>query len=395
MAARRGARGPQTVCRGPERRATPVAEGEGAEPTAADTRVGVRVSNDAASRRESFELFWVDERGPKPASPSPPTCRRGRAGSCAPATGGLRDLSRPAAQGRCPRLRQHALPRGRAAARGDGLLRRDRPRRRSDRTPVLPGARLPRVGGPERQGPSPLADRCAVVRPGHFRAAGRADRGHDAGQRREAQDVPPGGGDCAGCPRRQGRFGDARRPGGDGPERVRGEVDRSRRPAVGDPVRPPALRPAGRAAVQRLHQDPLLEVSSHRARGGGRRARAGPVRGGRPGDRREGPGPGMARGPGQRLGPRRQPARAIVEILSAHVGISGWAEPAPFRRDDPAGARSRAVAGARARPGLGPGRREAGRDPGRGQAREPRVRRHRPAGRLRGRDRRVVAGRSR
>jgi hypothetical protein len=49
----------------------PLPEGESAAPDAADARAGVRVSNDAASRRESFELSWIDERGADAGKPVP------------------------------------------------------------------------------------------------------------------------------------------------------------------------------------------------------------------------------------------------------------------------------------------------------------------------------------
>jgi hypothetical protein len=48
---------------GPNAGLHPLPEGEGTEPNAADRQAGVRVSNDAASRRESFELCWIDGRG--------------------------------------------------------------------------------------------------------------------------------------------------------------------------------------------------------------------------------------------------------------------------------------------------------------------------------------------
>jgi hypothetical protein len=54
---------------GPNAGLHPLPEGEGTEPNAADTQVGVRVSNDAASRRESFDLYWLDGRGTDAGKP--------------------------------------------------------------------------------------------------------------------------------------------------------------------------------------------------------------------------------------------------------------------------------------------------------------------------------------
>jgi hypothetical protein len=46
-------------------------EEEGAEPAATDPTLAVRVSNDAGSRRESFEIAWTDERGDDSGKPIP------------------------------------------------------------------------------------------------------------------------------------------------------------------------------------------------------------------------------------------------------------------------------------------------------------------------------------
>ena len=94
----------------------------------------------------------------------------------------------------------------------------------------------------------------------------------------------------------------------------------SRRDARRDRLRPPALRPAGRRPVQRLHQDPFLEVSAAQAGIARRLQQSWPGSKRRPRRRRENRRQGTARRPGERLAAGRQPARAVVEVRAADDG---------------------------------------------------------------------------
>ena len=107
----------------------------------------VRVFNDPGSRREKFELLWIDEqRSQPPASRSTSTSRRARAASCAcPGRQRVRVAPIAPAEGRRARdSTTRCTSRTNDARRGDRPLHRHRSRRRSRRPALLPRARLRR-----------------------------------------------------------------------------------------------------------------------------------------------------------------------------------------------------------------------------------------------------------
>ncbi len=92
----------------------------------------------------------------------------------------------------------------------------------------------------------------------------------------------------------------------------------------------------GRGSVQRFHQDPLLEISTHRwGSAGGARVLA-RFENRRRRHHRETHGQRKARRSGERMAASRQPARPVVEVRPAHVGITGVAKPAAGDRGQPA-----------------------------------------------------------
>ena len=209
------------------------------------------------------------------ASRSTSMSRRARAASCAcPGRRVPRRTESLRLKGDAHGVRQHALPRRRGEGRGDRPLRRQRSPRRSRRPALLPRARLPRHAAAERADP-----RCAV-------RAARLGAGIDVGiesgaaaptlvivsAETDAGERPPAAGlrarrrDGARRGRRAGAGRDAGRTGGHPGLGRRGSGRRERRHARRDRLRPSALRPAGRRPVQRLHQDPFLEVSPDQAR---------------------------------------------------------------------------------------------------------------------------------
>ena len=300
--------------------------------------------------------------GREPGRPRAPARRR-RADAVAPA------------EGRRARLRQHALPRGRAA-------RRRRPSSTSATTRaddpdgllyylerVFRGHAPADASRSSRsRRPTPLGVRARPRRP-----AGRPGGRDHAGERRAGSGkFVRGRRDGARRRHRARPAPDARRAGGRPGRGRRGSARRARRDARRDRLRPSALRPARRRPVQRLHQDPFLEVSADR-----RRARSATSRvlarfeNGDPAVVEKAARQGAARRPGQRLEPGRQPARAVVEVRPADGGAARGPRPAPVRRGEPTGRRPRAAAAPRTRPRAGR-RPQAGRRGRHARAGQPR-----------------------
>ena len=112
-------------------------------------------STTQSSRREKFELLWVDDKGAgtgKPIDVYVPPGESRVVQVPRPARSGIAPCA-PAA-GRRARLRQHAVFRGRTTRGDDRPLHRHRSRRRSRRPSLLPRARL------RRHAPADRAHRC-------------------------------------------------------------------------------------------------------------------------------------------------------------------------------------------------------------------------------------------
>ena len=339
---------------------------EGGEPNAADTRAGVRVSNDAASRRESFELFWVDERGAEAGKPVP--------AYVPPGESRVVRVPRPAGSATYRGLRlkgdAHAFDNTLYLAaeprrRGDRLLRRHRPRRRSDRPPLLPGARLPRDGaaGASRSVPSRRPLSCRSTRAFPCRWSSLTGGTTPANVEKLRKFLQEGGTVLYVLGAKDGSETLAALAGTAPSKFEEKSIDRGvllSEIAFDHPLFAPLAGPQFNDFTK-IHFWKYRRIAPESLGDARVLAR---FEGGDPAVVEKTPGKGWLVVLASGWAPGRQPARAIVEVLPAHVGISGWAEPAPFRRDDPAGARSRAVAGARARPGLGPGRRASRTGPG-------------------------------
>ena len=290
----------------------------------------VRVTNDAELRRRSeFALAWVD--GERPAAAPidayvPPGESRVVRVPRPPATGRSdRSGSRATPTTSTTRLYLAAPPREEATVLYVGP---DAPRR-PQRPALLPRPRLratPRAGVDPRRRPEAAE---AVAWDDARSAAARR------GDRRPRPRTPPSSGDSSqdggtvlvvvtrpGRPTTLAALAGRPRRG----RSRRRRVD-ARRDARRDRLRPPALRPARRPAVQRLHEDPLLEASAHRPtrRLGDARVLA-RFEDGDPAVIEKTVGQGPARRPGQRLAPRRQPARAVVEVRAPDDGPAGAAE---------------------------------------------------------------------
>ncbi len=316
---------------------------------------------------------WTDaDRDRASATRSTSTSRRARAGSCAsPGPRARRPPGRIVLKGDADGVRQHALRRRRAQEEAtvlfvgddrpddpDGLLYYlmrvfvDTPRRT-----VKVVARPPAAPVGDRPGPPDARWSSSPARPGPRTSAASARTPRRAGPSSTSRPRPGAGetlGALAGCA---------------GPSPIE-EAPSVRDALLGEiAFDHPLFAPLRRTAVQRLHQDPLLEASparrghrpadsgggsADRNRIGGRSrllqidgsdrrqeppptdrpdsVRPRPVRERRPRRRREGDRQGQHRRHGQRLEPGRQPARAVVEVRPADDGPARPARPAAVRR---------------------------------------------------------------
>ena len=227
---------------------------------AADREPRVRVFNDAESRREKFTLQWTDPLGKALGDPVDAYVPPGES----------RVVRMP--RTKAPGTAQSIVLKGDSAPFDNTLFVVDEPRQEAtvlfigdDRADDVSGLLyyLMRVfvDTPRRIGPGHPA---AAVGDGHARSQ-TSDTAGDPGRRDQRRERPP---PPRSRPSRLDRplRGDRPRPRRDpgGAPRCPVRADRgvagSRRPDRRDRLRSPALRSLRRAAVQRLHQDPLLEA---------------------------------------------------------------------------------------------------------------------------------------
>ncbi len=335
---------------GLQRLAEPV-EAEPPRPTTAQRRV--RVSTTPSPSRERFELLWTDDDGTgagKPIDvyvppgesrvvrvPRPPGRRRS---AIAPAQG--RHARRSTTRSTSPTSAGRRRPSSTSAP-----IAADDPDRACSITSSASSSTRPRrtrhvsIATPPtaldwrsiRNDPPPLVVLAAETTPQNVR---------------RLREYVRGGGTVLYVVTAPGPGRDARRPW-----RVSPPVTSRKRPSRRDVMLGeiafdhPLFAPFAGAAVQRLHQDPLLEASasSTRAALGDARVLA-RFENGDPAVIEKTVGQGAARRPGQRLEPGRQPARAVVQVRAADVGAcSNATNPRPFDADEPPRARPGAAAG--------------------------------------------------
>ena len=329
MALRRRAR-PQDRRRRRLERRPPAAgrPGRGASRPRPTRSVRVRVSNDPGSAREKFELVWVDDKGADAGKPIdvyvPPgesrVVRVPRPPATLPPTASLR------LKGDAQAFDNTLYFADERRRGGDRPLRRHRRGRRSrpacsitssasSRTRPARSVRVRRRDACRRAGVGSRSVPLPLV------VAGGRDH---ARERRPAPAVrATAAGPCSTWSPRPGRPRRSPRWPASPPWDIEEAADRARRDARRDRLRPSALRPAGRRPVQRLHQDPLLEISAHRRRRARRRARRWPgSRTATPPSSRKPSGKGRLVVLASGWQPGRQPARAVVEVRAADGGLA-------------------------------------------------------------------------
>ena len=209
------------------------------------------------------------------------------------------------AQGRLGTVRQHPVYPRRAEAGGHSPLHRRRSRRRPERPALLLDARLHRHTAPDGQGRPPADDGSRLVRSGTPDPLVILTAETSPENVRRLRANTQAGGTLLYVATRANP-GETLAALMDVPSRPIEEASSRRDVLISEIAFDHPLFAVRRPAVQRFHQDPLLEAPQAR---GGRDARPGSLREWRSRGHREADGQGERGRHGQRMEPRRQPAR--------------------------------------------------------------------------------------